>query len=73
MCNINISFNIQKNKRIVGVIILPVANPEHRIIARNVLVNVWVCRKCYARNPINARRCRKKRCKSKNLRPKRRE
>lgn len=73
MCNINISFKIINEKMNVGEIKLPVANPEHRIIARNVLVNVWVCRKCYARNPINARRCRKKRCKSTNLRPKRKE
>ncbi|MHA2249254.1 MAG: 50S ribosomal protein L40e [Candidatus Kariarchaeaceae archaeon] len=53
--------------------IIPVANPEHRIIARNVLVNVWICRNCYARNPIGARRCRKKRCRSTSLRPKRRD
>ncbi|MHA2091989.1 MAG: 50S ribosomal protein L40e [Candidatus Kariarchaeaceae archaeon] len=53
--------------------IIPVANPEHRIIAREVLVNVWICRNCFARNPIGARRCRKKRCRSTNLRPKRRD
>ena len=52
---------------------MPVANPEHRIIARKVLLDVWICRKCYARNPIGARRCRKKNCHSTNLRPKRRE
>lgn len=49
---------------------MPVANPEHREIARSVLVDSWVCRKCYARVPRNARRCRKKRCRSTNLRPK---
>lgn len=49
---------------------MPVANPEHREIARDVLVKSWVCRKCNARAPIGARRCRKKRCRSTNLRPK---
>ncbi|RMG20833.1 MAG: 50S ribosomal protein L40e [Methanobacteriota archaeon] len=49
---------------------MPVANPVHREIARSVLVDKWVCRKCYASNPIGARRCRKKRCRSPNLRPK---
>jgi len=52
---------------------MPVANPEHRLIARSVLTDVWVCRDCYARNPKGARRCRKKRCRSTNLRPKRRD
>ncbi|MHA2502634.1 MAG: 50S ribosomal protein L40e [Candidatus Kariarchaeaceae archaeon] len=52
---------------------MPVANPEHRIIARNVLVDVWICRNCYARNPKNARRCRKKKCHYTNLRAKRRD
>lgn len=49
---------------------MPVANPEHREIARAVLTDVWICRKCYARNPVGARRCRKKKCRSKRLRPK---
>ena len=47
---------------------MPVANPEHREIARSVLMDVWICRKCYARNPVGAKKCRK--CRSTRLRPK---
>ncbi|MDH5403533.1 MAG: 50S ribosomal protein L40e [Candidatus Heimdallarchaeota archaeon] len=52
---------------------MPVANPLHRIIAKKVLTDIWVCRNCYARNPVKARRCRKQRCRSTNLRPKKKD
>ncbi|MFQ5818551.1 MAG: 50S ribosomal protein L40e [Candidatus Heimdallarchaeota archaeon] len=50
---------------------MPVHDPEKREIARSVLLHVAICRKCYARNPINAKKCR--RCRSKRLRRKKTE
>ena len=38
-------------------------------IADRALLNVWICKKCKARNPAGAQRCRK--CDWTNLRPKR--
>jgi large subunit ribosomal protein L40e len=38
-------------------------------IADKALLQVWVCRKCKARNPRGAEKCRK--CFCTNLRPKR--
>ncbi|MFX1519285.1 MAG: 50S ribosomal protein L40e [Promethearchaeota archaeon] len=50
---------------------MPVADPELREIARKHLLYHKICRKCYARNPISAKKCR--RCRSKDLRFKKRE
>ncbi len=46
-----------------------VRDPEIMKIVYNRVLNKLVCRKCGALNPPNAKKCR--RCKSKNLRPKR--
>jgi large subunit ribosomal protein L40e len=40
-------------------------------MADNVLVKIWICRKCKARNKAGVEKCRK--CGSKYLRPKRKE
>ncbi len=50
---------------------MPVHDPEKREIARAVLLQVTICRKCYARNPIKAKKCR--RCRSTRLRRKKTE
>ena len=50
---------------------MPVADPEKRRIALHHLLYVAICRDCGARNPLRATKCR--RCRRKNLRPKRRE
>lgn len=50
---------------------MPVADPEKREIARKKLLDVKICQKCYARNPLNAKKCRK--CGSKRLRLKNKE
>ncbi|MHA2217535.1 MAG: 50S ribosomal protein L40e [Candidatus Hodarchaeales archaeon] len=44
---------------------LPITDPDKRDI------DMMICRKCYARNPSNATKCR--RCRSTRLRPKRKE
>ena len=48
---------------------MPVRDPELLKIVYNRALNKLVCRKCGALNPPGATKCR--RCKSKNLRPKR--
>ncbi|MGQ4834608.1 MAG: 50S ribosomal protein L40e [Candidatus Asgardarchaeia archaeon] len=49
---------------------MPVTDPVKREIAAYHLLNYKICRKCYARNPISATKCR--RCKSTRLRLKKR-
>ena len=49
----------------------PIDDPEKRKIARYHLLEKSVCRKCGALNPVRAKKCR--RCKSKDLRLKKRE
>ncbi|HIC99648.1 MAG TPA: 50S ribosomal protein L40e [Pyrodictiaceae archaeon] len=50
---------------------MPVRDPELLKIVYERVLNKKVCRKCGALNPPSAVKCR--RCKSKNLRPKRAE
>ncbi|MEX2701612.1 MAG: 50S ribosomal protein L40e [Candidatus Baldrarchaeia archaeon] len=50
---------------------MPVSDPIKREIAMKHLLYVKICRKCGARNPPSAVKCR--RCKSKRLRWKKRE
>lgn len=50
---------------------MPIEDPEKKEIVRSALLEVSICRKCYARNSKNATNCR--RCKSTRLRPKRKE
>ncbi len=45
---------------------MPVEDPFKRSIAMKALLGYKICRKCGARNPLSATRCR--RCKSRNLR-----
>jgi len=47
---------------------MPITDPVKYRIAAARLLDVWICRKCGARNPPGATKCR--RCRSKNLRPK---
>ncbi|MEE8181979.1 MAG: hypothetical protein V3T87_01550, partial [Candidatus Thorarchaeota archaeon] len=49
---------------------MPVADIEKRRLAQHYLLYKSVCRYCGATNPLKAKRCRK--CKTKDLRPKRR-
>ena len=60
-----------KNILKYGDVKMPVADPEKREIARRKLLYVQICRKCYARNALRAKKCRK--CGSTRLRPKNRE
>lgn len=55
----------------IGVIQMPVQDPEKLRIAQQHLLYIKVCRRCGARNSMSAEKCR--RCRSKELRPKRRE
>ncbi|MCD6509551.1 MAG: 50S ribosomal protein L40e [Thermoprotei archaeon] len=48
---------------------MPITDPEKLQIAIKHNFNVKICRRCGARNPISAEKCR--RCRSKDLRPKR--
>ncbi|MCD6095995.1 MAG: 50S ribosomal protein L40e [Thermoprotei archaeon] len=48
---------------------MPITDPEKLQIAIRHTFNVMICRKCGARNPPGAEKCR--RCRSKNLRWKR--
>lgn len=48
---------------------MPVADPELMKIVENRILNKKICRTCGAINPSTATRCR--RCRSSNLRPKR--
>ncbi len=48
---------------------MPVADPMKRRIAMHHLLEKKICRKCGATLPPNAKKCRK--CRSKDLRPKR--
>ncbi len=50
---------------------MPISDPEKLRIAQQRRLMVKICRKCGARNPASAEKCR--RCRSKNLRWKRRE
>ncbi|MHA1717931.1 MAG: 50S ribosomal protein L40e [Promethearchaeota archaeon] len=50
---------------------MPVTDPYLRRVADHYHLYVYICRKCGARNPFRAKKCR--RCHSKDLRPKRRE
>ncbi|NHJ02125.1 MAG: 50S ribosomal protein L40e [Candidatus Heimdallarchaeota archaeon] len=50
---------------------MPITDPEKREIVRAQLLDMMICRKCYARNPPKATKCRI--CRSKRLRPKRKE
>ncbi len=50
---------------------MPITDPELLKIVENRVLNKKVCRKCGALNPPEAEKCR--RCKSRNLRPKRME
>ncbi|MFX0098316.1 MAG: 50S ribosomal protein L40e [Candidatus Hodarchaeota archaeon] len=50
---------------------MPVGDPFLRRIAQHHLLYVSICRKCNAKNPYGAKKCRK--CHSKRLRPKKRE
>ncbi len=47
---------------------MPVSDPELMKIVENRVLNKKVCRNCGALNPPTATRCR--RCRSSNLRPK---
>ncbi len=49
--------------------VMPITDPVKLRIVYNRIMNKKICRKCGAINPPNAIKCR--RCKSKNLRPKR--
>ncbi|HIE23172.1 MAG TPA: 50S ribosomal protein L40e [Candidatus Korarchaeota archaeon] len=50
---------------------MPIEDPLKRRVAVEALLFYKICRECGARNPISATRCR--RCRSKNLRFKRRK
>jgi len=50
---------------------MPIDDPYKRKIARHHLLMKTVCRKCGALNPVRAKKCR--RCRSKDLRLKKRE
>ncbi|MHA1410026.1 MAG: 50S ribosomal protein L40e [Candidatus Odinarchaeia archaeon] len=50
---------------------MPVTDPDKKFIAMQSLLYLKICRKCGARNSLDAKKCR--RCKSKQLRPKKRE
>ncbi|MFX1511017.1 MAG: 50S ribosomal protein L40e [Promethearchaeota archaeon] len=50
---------------------MSLSESEKKELARKALLYVQICRKCSARNPMNAKNCR--RCRSTRLRPKRRE
>jgi len=50
---------------------MPITDPELIAIVEQRVLNKKVCRKCGALNPPSAEKCR--RCKSKNLRPKKKK
>lgn len=50
---------------------MPVQDPDNIKIVQKHLLYIKICRRCGARNPIAAEKCR--RCRSKELRAKRRE
>ena len=50
---------------------MPIEDPEKREIVKKALLEVSICRKCYARNSPNSTNCR--RCGSTRLRAKRKE
>ncbi|MFX0094574.1 MAG: 50S ribosomal protein L40e [Candidatus Hodarchaeota archaeon] len=49
---------------------MPISDTD-KLIARKYLLRMQICRKCYARNPVGAKKCR--RCRSKRLRMKNQE
>jgi len=50
---------------------MPVQDPDKLQIVQKHLLYLKICRRCGARNPMAAEKCR--RCRSKELRAKRRE
>ncbi|MHA2362773.1 MAG: 50S ribosomal protein L40e [Candidatus Hodarchaeales archaeon] len=50
---------------------MPIDDPDKRDIVKAALLEVAICRKCYARNPLTRKNCR--RCGSTRLRPKNKE
>ncbi|MBS7288359.1 MAG: 50S ribosomal protein L40e [Candidatus Freyarchaeota archaeon] len=50
---------------------MPISDPDKRRIAAYHLLQMKICRRCYARNPLSATKCR--RCKSTRLRLKKRK
>ena len=44
--------------------------PSLKVLAQKYLCDKMICRKCYARLDKRAKVCRKKKCSSANLRPK---
>ncbi len=52
-------------------ITMPIDDPDKKAIVTKVLLNKTICRKCYARNPPGATKCR--RCRSYRLRPKKKD
>jgi len=53
------------------VIMMPVADIEKRRLAQHYQLYKSICRYCGATNPLKAKKCRK--CKNKDIRPKRRQ
>lgn len=47
-----------------------VYDPSLQALAKSFIVDKQVCRKCYARLPKTSNICRKRNCKSTDLRPK---
>ncbi|MEM1659366.1 MAG: 50S ribosomal protein L40e [Candidatus Jordarchaeales archaeon] len=50
---------------------MPIGDPDKKRIAMHHLLQVKICMKCYARNPLSAVKCR--RCKSRRLRLKKKK
>ena len=50
---------------------MPIEDVEKKEIVKKALLDVSICRKCFARNSRNATNCR--RCGTTRLRPKRKE
>ena len=55
----------------IGVVFMPIEDVEKREIVKKALLDVAICRKCFARNSKNATNCR--RCGTTRLRAKRKE
>lgn len=63
--------NLDLNLKLLGGVVASDV-PEHlRILAYKYKVDKMICRKCYARLPLGAKNCRKRKCgHSSNIRPK---